>query len=418
MALLIGVAGTRFGYGLGDTILASPLNVLTGPYGSDSWRLMDVAWKYWNEGGRNVSLYSNLLIRDHIKFQYPPHTLLLTKFISDFQVKPDFFVSVATRLFLAVSLVAVYLILLRSYNTFNNPGKPGWDNVPSFILVALLSIFFYPFIEAANLGQIQFWINALFAIALLCTMMGWSVASGILIGLMASIKPQYGLFFIWGLLRNDKKFTLAVLSTAGLVILAGLLEFGSAPYFDYLKALSFMSQRGESFMANQSINGLLNRIFSIFDPVEYNNINWRARHFPPFNPVVYYGTLLGSILILMAALYGRKPKNHYALYVDFCLMALAVTMASPIAWSHHYGILLPIFALLGPFFWFNDQKLGSRNIFAWLLIGFYLVSGNLIYFLRVLAPTYLNFMQSYIFFGALGIFILLLYTRRKAQAFP
>ena len=29
----------------------------------------------------------------------------------------------------------------------------------------------------------------------------------------------------------------------------------------------------------------------------------------------------------------------------FCLMALVATMASPIAWEHHYGIALPIFVV-------------------------------------------------------------------------
>ena len=52
------------------------------------------------------------------------------------------------------------------------------------------------------------------------------------------------------------------------------------------------------------------------------------------------------MLIGMALFWNfRKQQANVA---DFCLAALSFTMASPIAWEHHYGILLPILAAIVP----------------------------------------------------------------------
>jgi hypothetical protein len=147
--------------------------------------------------------------------------------------------------------------------------------------------------------------------------------------------------------------------------------------------------------------------------VNYNNANWRGRYFPPFNPVVYYGTLVSSILILVLALFGNKKKTGFSAYLDLCLMALAVTIASPIAWEHHYGILLPIFAVAWPFFWLN-AKTKVHKALALLFLACYLAAGNLVPFFIVLAQSRWNFFQSYMFFAAVATFALLWWARGQA----
>src|SRR5262249_58972314 len=49
-------------------------------------------------------------------------------------------------------------------------------------------------------------------------------------------------------------------------------------------------------------------------------------------------------LALLAWMLGLKASSDRVL--DFCTMGLSATVASPIAWEHHYGILLPIFSVL------------------------------------------------------------------------
>jgi hypothetical protein len=91
---------------------------------------------------------------------------------------------------------------------------------------------------------------------------------------------------------------------------------------------------------------------------------------------------------------------------DFCTMALSVTIASPIAWEHHYGILLPIFALL------LAASIGNGLRLLLLAVSYVLIS-NLFFTANLLAATALNFAQSYLFFAAL-IVLALLHAARPA----
>ncbi len=413
-ALLIGLLGTRVGFSLKTNTLTVGLHAVTGPYGRDSWKPMLIAWKYWIENNKAVAIYSDLLIRDHIKFQYPPNTLFLPKLILESSVEAAAFYTIATRVFLAVTIMAVAAVAFYSLKSFGQPLKSPIDKLFSFVLIGVLTVIFYPIAEACSLGQSQAWLNALFAAALLCYMTGRMTLAGIIIGIMASFKPQYALFIVWGMMRGNWRLALATLITGVVIVIIGISEFGLATYFDYLKALGFLSQHGEAFMANQSVNGLLNRFFSIGDPESYNNTYWRGRYFPPFNSWVYFGTLISSVVIVALCLFGKANKEGFSSYVDFGLMALGATMASPIAWEHHYGILLPILALLWPLFWFSSTSFNSRW-FQVIFLGLYLLSSNLIPFVIITAPTYLNIAQSYLLFAAAGIFLLLLKVRHAGN---
>ena len=90
--------------------------------------------------------------------------------------------------------------------------------------------------------------------------------------------------------------------------------------------------------------------------------------------------------------------------VDFCTMALSITIASPIAWEHHYGILLPIFAVL------LASSLGSRTRLVLIAVS-YVVISNFFPATNMLAFTILNVAQSYLLFAALMV-LLLLHTAR------
>ena len=97
---------------------------------------------------------------------------------------------------------------------------------------------------------------------------------------------------------------------------------------------------------------------------------------------------------------------------DFLLMGLGATLASPIAWEHHYGILFPIFVCMWLILWFGKNPL--QNI--WVKIAFvtcYLVAANVFPFVKFTAFSYLNILQSYLFFAACGVFILLLLIKHQ-----
>jgi branched-subunit amino acid ABC-type transport system permease component len=86
--------------------------------------------------------------------------------------------------------------------------------------------------------------------------------------------------------------------------------------------------------------------------------------------------------------------------LDFCTMGLSAVLASPIAWEHHYGILLPIFAVL------LVGALESRpQIIAPGIC--YVLASNYFPITQLLAGSLLNVGQSYVLAAALVVIALL-----------
>src|SRR5262249_2315646 len=173
---------------------------------------------------------------------------------------------------------------------------------------------------------------------------------------------------------------------------------------DYLRVFWFLSQHGEVYYPNQSFNGLLNRLMSPLDPEVFNSLEFSDYHFAPRIWWIYLGTMVTSLLILSAALFRRGHDGDPDRMFDFSTMALSVTMASPIAWEHHYGVLLPVFAVL------LANSLGNWLRLLLLAVGYVLIS-NFFSAANALAWSYLNLAQSYVLFGAL-IVLMLLHTAR------
>src|SRR5262249_31838194 len=112
------------------------------------------------------------------------------------------------------------------------------------------------------------------------------------------------------------------------------------------------------------------------------------------------GTLATSIALLAAAIFRRGNEGDRDRVLDICTMGLSVTMASPIAWEHHYGILFPIFAVL------LASVIGSRTRLILLAVS-YVVISNSFPVTSLLAATVFNVVQSYLLFAALVVLALL-----------
>src|SRR5262245_59732496 len=214
------------------------------------------------------------------------------------------------------------------------------------------------------------------------------------------MKPHYALFLPWALLRAEWRFLAVCAASMAAGLLASVLAFGLANHIDYLRVVSFLSERGEAYYPNHSVNGLLTRIMGIADPAHYDNLDFIAGQFPPFNAWVYGGTLVTSMTILAAALLNRSPRGDRGRLFDFSLMALSCTMASPIAWEHHYGILLPIFAAL-------VVAAAGRPLWLGVLAGAYALASVYIPATMLVAPTAFNFAQSYLLLAAIVVLVLL-----------
>jgi hypothetical protein len=95
----------------------------------------------------------------------------------------------------------------------------------------------------------------------------------------------------------------------------------------------------------------------------------------------------------------RRSDDAHRL-ISLCLMAVSVTIAAPIAWEHHYGLLLPVYAVAFP------ALATSRAGLVWLALS-YLLLATFIASARLLAPTIFNVFQSYMLFGSIILLSLL-----------
>jgi hypothetical protein len=399
------------------TIFGSVHDFLVAAQGQDSWGPMGHALDYLGgEGERERALYDEIFFAQQRKFQYPPTSLLPLYALSALAARSGLSVlgllnalswaSIAVSVFFTVRCFELG-VARSGLDGAHGPSRA--ERVTRMAVVAFMALTFYPLIKAYTQGQIQAWINALFAAALWLSATARPTGSAVLIGAATLLKPQYGLFAVWGLLRRKWSFVVVLALTMGAGLAVSLAWLGITDHLNYLDVVRFLSERGESYYPNQSVNGLLHRL--LFNGY---NLGWKGRAFPPFHPWIYLLTAASSIALVLVALMWGTARRERGGTTDFCVVGLTVTIASPVAWEHHYGILPPIFAYLLPRLWVES---GSKpgHALAWLAASYVLCS-NFFAFSTALAPVPVaNVLQSYLFFGALILWFLLL-ARRRAGA--
>lgn len=393
------------------------LDRVTAPLhaGNDSWKAMRAALEHL-EQARPEPLYASIF-RTCVKFQYPPSSLLVPDAMQGMfgaAAISNLALNILSLGMLAVMLYALWGIYRQAFPP--DARLTAYDHV----VPLLIGITSYPVLKSLELGQIQTWLNAMFAVAALLYMKQRPAAAGVLLGIAATIKPQFALFLPWALIRRDWPFLRGMLAAGSTIFVVSLFQYGVAPYLEYVQVLSDISRKGEAFFENQSLNGILLRALRLGA-----NIYFEKNHFAPYHPLVHAGTVLSSALLIAFALFfragfdisgraaGKAAAAPAALIntLHLCLAALCFTIGSPIAWEHHYGIMPTIFTvslvclLSGP-------TPGRR---VWLLLGIAWVltavrfAGTL-----ALAATPFNFLQSSMYFGALLLLVLLHALRLRA----
>lgn len=366
-------------------------NILIGHGGADSWHPMSIALRHLRENP-DEPLYTTILLGGETKFQYPPMSLPIYEAVNSAVLwlvpnteNMDPYSARGLVMLAGICLVIMgiftALILARRLNTSPNLLILGMG-----VCAALT---FFPLTFGAEIGQIQTWMSLAFAISLYCLLNGQKRVSGALLGFLCLIKPHYGLFVIWGALRRDWDFVIPLLGVCVGAALYTVFLYGFGQHFDYLHALSYMSRHGEGFFHNQSINGLMNRLVTLYTTdTDWNLI---ARYtLPPYNPIVHVASTIATVVFVATGLFASRRD----MVLSFCIMTLSVTMASPIAWTHHYGVALPIYAIA------FAALLDRPKALIWLAVSYALTSQvwNVTQFL---ADTPANIVQSYSFFGFL-----------------
>ncbi|HEX9200147.1 MAG TPA: glycosyltransferase 87 family protein [Acidobacteriaceae bacterium] len=276
-------------------------------------------------------------------------------------------------------------------------GRLTWR---AAVATAIAAFFFMPIALAFSLGQAQIFLDLFFTLLVLFWVERREKPAGVTMALLAMVKPQFGLLLLWAALR--RRWNALAAGAVALVLggLASVAVFGVRNNLDYLGVLSGLSRKAQSHYANQSMFGLLNR--AIFNG---ENLPYHPYVYPPFVPWVYTVTLATTaVLVLLALAYPWRERAGSM--ADLSAIGVVCVVATPMAWEHHYGVMLPIFV----WFWFGVYRRGLGS--AWTLaLAFVLIADFLSPFNYFAAIPIANLLQSYMYFGALLLLGLLMGTK-------
>ncbi len=380
----------------------------------DSWGPMLQALQVLR-GPERESLYQALFFDGHVRFQYPPTSLLSVDLLSALGIGTVRALNAINALVYFLNAAVVGTLVWVIYGA---PGRTG-TRITAPVLpagwmagIAVAATFvFYPYLRADVLGQIQLWIDLMFSAAVLAWILDRRLLAGALIGLACTIKPQFALMLLWGLLWREWAFSSGFVITFIPLGLLSVLRYGFHVHVDYLNVLSFLSQHGEGFFANNSVNGILNGYFSTA-----GSLHWDDQNYTPYNPIVYAGTLAASLaslaVIAILPLLNRHRRPELS---DLGVATICTIVGSPVAWEHHYGLLFPLFAIAlkylmdRPADFRRGMKLGYLAV-SWVLVADFIPFGNLA------AGTAFSIVQSNTFFGALMLAFLLYDASRRGSA--
>jgi hypothetical protein len=299
-------------------------HAFTSAVGTDSTHYMQMGDNAFRQPGH--SIYRELFFVQHEKFIYPPSSLFLLYILN---AAPAFDISRNTALFalLLLSWAGILTIGLWLYRL--EKGTLGFAEAACIVLIGVL---FLPIAEALYRGQIQLLLTFLWGLAVVLWILrkpGWAA---FVLGLTCAFKPQLGIFLLWGLLRRQRRFAAILAATMACIAICSIAYFGLRNNLDYFVVLSYLSRHGEALWANQSFNGLLNRLFCNGDAM-----SWNLTVYPPYRPLIYLVSTLASLAVLVAAMIVPRLGNWQGTTADFLFAGCSSVLISPIAWEHHYG---------------------------------------------------------------------------------
>ena len=320
--------------------------LLRGAARGDSWQPMRAALAYL-DAAEPAPVYRALFRERGIKFQYPPTSLLplaaLRAALGPDAISDPALNALARIAALATVALTAWLFVRTAAESPATASAGRLDAALRAACAAALGISFYPLVRGFALGQLQTFVDLLFAALVLAYAAGRPALAGALAGLACALKPTLGLVGLWGLVRGHARFTAALAATLAALGLAAAWRWGVAQDVDYLRLLAHVGAHGESFRPNQSPNGLAHRWLRNGEALV-----WNPSELAPYHPLVHAFTLASALGLVALALLWRRRDARGAELEDLCAAAVAATLAAPIAWEHHYAIALPIFALALP----------------------------------------------------------------------
>ena len=297
-----------------------------------------------------------------------------------------------------LGIAAVCLVMAQ--NLLRRRGmRLTWMPVLAVVLAVLGC---YPLLKGYSLGNAQTFLSFGFALLLYLWTAEQHKSAGALAALLAFVKPQFVLLLVWMAVRRRWGAMWAFLACSAVVLAVSVAVFGWKNNLDYVAVLAGLSHKAQSHYGNQSMFGTINRM--IFNG---ENLGYTPYVYTPYIAWVYRVTVLTSVLLVGGVLafpWGRLRGST----ADISAMGLASVAASPMAWEHHYGIVVGIFAWA----WFAYGCWQRKP--PWMLGVAFFLTMNFLAMTNYLANLRgWNILQSYMYFGALLLLVWLMRLARR-----
>jgi hypothetical protein len=248
------------------------------------------------------------------------------------------------------------------------------------------AICFYPLTRAVELNQASVLVTLSMGLALLAADRGRQFLAGFPLAVAVAIKPHLVLVLpiVWW---QAPRTALGAIAGGSALLLVSLSVAGIHNHVTYITEILPALGNGYAFFPNQSWNGVLNRL--VHDDIGRFVI-------APDSNLVRAGTLALGLATIGAAVYvARRPSARPPSFL-LGLAWLAVTLASPIAWEHHYGAALFLFAI-----WLRERVRRRSALEPWDLpvaVAWVLIAN--FYEVRQLEGA-ATLLASYLFAGAI-----------------
>ncbi|HIG70808.1 MAG TPA: DUF2029 domain-containing protein [Myxococcales bacterium] len=377
---------------------------------SDSWKAMRTAL-FFTDKPRTKPIYTALYFENNVRFQYPPSSLLVLKtlrgMLGESGISNETLNGISWLCVWGVAAVLGRVFFLARRRFGIAAGESRSDEFLFAILAFAITLTFYPVVRGYYLGQIQVWIDLLVALVVWSWLENRRTTAGVFVSLICVIKPTLALVVVWGAFRRQWDFIKGFAIPMSGFAVVSLAAFGWENHTNYLSVLSYISQQGEIFHPNQSMNGLLHRLMG-----NGNSIEWERNVLMAYNPWVHGGTVVSTVALMFAGLFAPRSIGRSTGPIELAIIIVCATLASPTVWTHHYGVMLPLFAVALPCVLSLEESARKRCLFA-LATCFVLIGTNF-RVLNRLSETGFNFLQSYVYFAGLGFLALLLWLRTRS----
>ncbi len=366
---------------------------------TDSWLPMLKSLDYFRDHPHEPIYYAKL----YDTLIYPLPSLFPMMLVRKFGLGAHELRVLAWTSWLAVIGVLLAVLMIARQELRRRGGSLS---AASVVALVVLWAGFYPLFKGYGLGNASTFLTLAFAVLLWLWARGNERSGGVVLAAMMMVKPQFVLLVVWFALRRKWGALVSALLFAVVMFAISFAVFGVHNNLDYLKVLSSLSHKAQSHYGNQSMFGTLNRM-----TFHGENLPYHPFVYSPYIPWIYNVTVATSLLLAALGLFfpWGKLKGSAG---DLGAMAILSVAASPMAWEHHYGLIIAVLAWT----WFAYGCWQRKA--PWLLaLSAFLTMNSLSpihQFLSMHAGW--NILQSYIYFGALLLVFLLMRLARTETA--